>query len=74
MKDLVTSIIAIFIVIIAFVALLAFMAWSVYWLDVYRCNQKYPDFERKQNGFYARCMIKVNDKWIPAENYRNVEE
>ncbi len=41
-------------------------------VDMWSCHSKWSEY-KVSYGPIQGCMIKVNDKFIPAENYRVIE-
>lgn len=58
------------IVLIIFLLIIA-LPW--YFFSKYQCTSRWDKSGYESDfGIVEGCLIKVSDKWIPAENYREI--
>ena len=45
---------------------------ACFWLEAKACQTKTQSFQASSYVILGGCMVKVNDKWIPLANYREL--
>ena len=65
-------VIAVMIIIVGLLVFVGILGTGVYYMNSARCKARWEQSYEVQYGFWTKCLVKVNDKWLPERNVREI--